>query len=156
MRRVDRVDLEDEIGHAVERAVGAQGRNHVVRHSDVHVERRDQLGERSSRGDKTDRDEMIDDPAEADIGQAQSFFPVVRDEQGAGGHDARFASSGQRREIGVDDRMLQVPKRCFGVASGRGWVRDSMRPSPASPARLPPAAEKVACQIRSTRCGAVG
>ena len=39
-----------------------------------------------------------------------------------------------------------------GASFGRGWVRDSMRPSPASPARLPPAAEKVACQIRSRRC----
>ena len=56
-------------------------------------------------------DEMIDDPAQADIGQAQRFFPVVRDEQGAGGHDARLAPSPKRREIGVDDRMLEVRKR---------------------------------------------
>ena len=74
MRRVDRMDLEDEVGHAIERAVGAQGSDHVVGRSDMHVERRDKLWKRSSRGDKTDIDQMIDDPAEADIGQAQRFL----------------------------------------------------------------------------------
>ena len=37
------MDLEDEIGHAIERAVGAQGRDHVVGRPDMHVERRDEL-----------------------------------------------------------------------------------------------------------------
>jgi hypothetical protein len=37
MGRVDRMDLEDEIAHAIERAVGAQGRNYVLRRSDMHV-----------------------------------------------------------------------------------------------------------------------
>jgi hypothetical protein len=62
MGRVDRMDLEDEIGHAIERAVGAQGRDHIAGCSDMHVERRDELGKRSAQGDKSDLDEMIDDP----------------------------------------------------------------------------------------------
>jgi hypothetical protein len=112
MGRVGRMDLEDEIGHAIKGAVGAQGRNHIVRRSDMHVERRDQLGERSSRGDKTNRDEMIDDPAEADIGEAQRFLSIVRDEQGAGRHDAWLPPIRERRKISIDDRMLEVRKRC--------------------------------------------
>ena len=67
MGRVGRMNLEDEIGHAIEGAVGAQGRNHVLRRSDMHIERRDELRKRSSRRNKTDLDEMIDDPAEPDI-----------------------------------------------------------------------------------------
>ena len=43
-----------------------------------------------------------------------------------------------------------------GTADGRGWVRDSISPSPASPARRPPEAENVACQTRSINCGAGG
>ena len=54
---------------------------------------------------------MIDDPAQADIRKAQRFFPVVRDEQGSRRHDARLAPWRKRREIGVDDRMLQVRER---------------------------------------------
>ncbi len=91
VRRVDRMDLEDEIRHPFERAVGAQRLNHVVGGSDMHVERRDELGQRSSGGDKSNVDEMIDDPAQADIRKAQRFFPVVRDEQGSRRHDARLA-----------------------------------------------------------------
>ncbi len=106
MGRVDRMNLEDEIGHAIEGAVGAQGRNHVLRRSDVHIERCDELSKRSSGRNKTDLDEMIDDPAKPDIGQAQRFSPVIRDEQGAGSHDAWFPPCWQRREIGVDDWML--------------------------------------------------
>ena len=86
-------------------------RNHVVGRSDMHVERRDQLRQRPSGGDKSDVDEMIDDPAQADIRKAQRFFPVVRDEQGSGRHDARLAPWLKRREIGVDDRMLEVRER---------------------------------------------
>src|ERR1700691_2765262 len=41
----------------------------------------------------------------------------------------------------------------FSMSFGRGWVRDSIRPSPTAPARVPPAAENVACQIRSTISG---
>ena len=67
MGRVDRMNLENEIGHAIEGAVGAQGRNHVLRRSDMYIERRDELRKRSSRRNKTDLDEMIDDPAEPDI-----------------------------------------------------------------------------------------
>ena len=37
------MDLEDEISHAIERAVGAQGRDHIVGRPDMHVERRDEL-----------------------------------------------------------------------------------------------------------------
>ena len=51
-------------------------------------------------------------PADAHIGQSQRFFPVVRHEQGARSHDARVAPLPQRREIGVDDRMLEVRERC--------------------------------------------
>ena len=43
MRRVDRMDLEDEVGDVIERSVGAQGSDHVVGRSDVHVERRHEL-----------------------------------------------------------------------------------------------------------------
>ena len=73
MRRVDRMDLEDEVGDAIERSVGAQGSDHVVGRSDVHVERHDKRWDRGFRGDKTDSDQMINDLAEADIGQAQRF-----------------------------------------------------------------------------------
>jgi hypothetical protein len=62
MGRVDRMGLEDEIGHAIESAVGAQRRNHVFRRSDMHVERRNKLKKRPPRRDKPDVDEMIDDP----------------------------------------------------------------------------------------------
>lgn len=52
MRRVDRMDLKDKIGHALECAVGTQRCNHVLRRSDMHVKRRDKLGKRSSWGTK--------------------------------------------------------------------------------------------------------
>ena len=70
MGRVDRMDLEDQIGHAIERAVGAQGFDHVVRRSDMDIKRRNELRQRLSRSDKSDFDEMIDDPAQADIRKA--------------------------------------------------------------------------------------
>jgi hypothetical protein len=70
---------------------------------------------------------MIDDPAEADIGQAQRFFAVVRDEQGAGRHDARFAPLWRRREISVDDRMLEVRKRCVRRRLGSRQRHDRSR-----------------------------
>ena len=41
--------------------------------------------------DKSDVDEMIDDPAQADIREAQLFIPIVRDEKGSRRHDARLA-----------------------------------------------------------------
>ena len=41
--------------------------------------------------------------------------------------------------------------------SGRGWVRERSSPSPSAPARVPPLAEKVACQIRDLMTkGALG
>ena len=77
-------------------------------------------------------------PGEADIGQAQRFLAVVRDEQGSGRHDAGLPPARQRGKIGVDDRMLEVrERRVRGVFRLRGCVRDSISPSPASPARLP-------------------
>ena len=91
MRRVDRMDLEDEIGDPVERAVGAERGNHVFRRSEMDVKRRNELGKRSAGSDKSDIDEMIDDPAQADIREAQRVFPIVRDEQRSRSHDARFA-----------------------------------------------------------------
>ena len=43
-----------------------------------------------------------------------------------------------------------------GRPSGRGWVRESIKPSPLAPARAPPSTENVACQTRSSSCGAAG
>ena len=43
-----------------------------------------------------------------------------------------------------------------GAPIGRGCVRESMRPSPAAPARRAPSTVNVACQMRSTRLGFVG
>jgi hypothetical protein len=57
------MDLEDEIGHAIERALRARRSDHVVGRSDMHVERSDELWKRLSRGDKPDLNEMIDNPA---------------------------------------------------------------------------------------------
>ena len=44
----------------------------------------------------------------------------------------------------------------LGASGERGWVRDSISPSPARPARRAPATVKVACQMRSTSEGLVG
>jgi hypothetical protein len=44
----------------------------------------------------------------------------------------------------------------LGASAERGWVRDSIRPSPARPARRAPSTLKVACQMRSTRVGLAG
>jgi len=81
MGRVDRMDLEDEIGHAIERAIGLQRPNDVFRRSDMDIKRRDELLQRLTRSDKSDFDEMIDDATQADIREAKRFFPVVRDEE---------------------------------------------------------------------------
>jgi hypothetical protein len=43
-----------------------------------------------------------------------------------------------------------------GAFAGLGCVRDSMRPSPAAPARLAPSTVNVACQTRATRLGFTG
>jgi hypothetical protein len=66
----------------------------------------------------TDLNEMIDDPVEADISQAQRFLAIVSDEQGSGGHYARFAALGQRPETSVDNGMLQIRERGFRRRSG--------------------------------------
>jgi hypothetical protein len=50
--------------------LSARRSDHVVGRSDMHVERSNELWKRLSRGDKPDLNEMIDNPAEADIGQA--------------------------------------------------------------------------------------
>jgi hypothetical protein len=47
-------------------------------------------------------------------------------------------------------------KLACGVSAGRGWGCDSINPSPARPARVPPDSEKVACQIPSARSGCAG
>ena len=44
----------------------------------------------------------------------------------------------QGSEIGVDHRVLDVGQRQARFPAGRGWVRDSISPSPAAPARRAP------------------
>src|SRR5215469_14149753 len=44
----------------------------------------------------------------------------------------------------------------FGPPAGLGWVRDSISPSPAAPARCAPPILNVACQTRSTSAGLSG
>ena len=156
MRRIDRMNLEHQVGHPLQRRVGAERGDDVVRRADMHIERGDQLGERLPREVKSRRDEMIDNPAQADIGEAQCLVAVVGDEHGSRAEDARRASGRQRGEIGLDDRQLQIGEAGARRLLLRGCVRDSMSPSPALPARMPPPTEKVACHIRSMSCGAAG
>ena len=81
MQRVDRMDLEDEVGDMIERL---SARKEAIKSSGVPTCMSSAMisaGTKSS-GHKTDSDQMINDPAEADIGQAQRFLAVVRDEQG--------------------------------------------------------------------------
>ena len=81
MRRINRMRLKDQIGHPVERRVGEQRFDHLVGRPDMNVERRDEIGERSAMEDVTCRDEMIDGPTQAVIGETQRLLPIVGHEK---------------------------------------------------------------------------
>src|SRR5437879_2561943 len=77
--------------------------------------------------------------------------PAERGRPDLGDQLDRSEDEGMRRI----DRMHPASDRP-GALAGRGCVRDSMRPSPAAPARLAPSTVNVACQTRSTRRGFAG
>ena len=43
MRRIDGMDLEDEIGNALKRRVGFQGGDHILRRANMDIERPDEI-----------------------------------------------------------------------------------------------------------------
>ena len=135
-------------------AVGLQRGDHLVGRAEMHVHGGDQVADQAARRQVAGGGEPMAHPGRADLGQPHRLLGVVGDEHRARGEDARLASLGQRLEIGVDHRVLDVGQRAAsGASGGRGWVRDSIRPSPAAPARRAPSTLKVACQMRSTKVG---
>ena len=58
--------------------------------------------------------------------------------------------------VAEDAAVLDQLSGASGASAGRGCVRESSKPSPRSPARRPPSAENVACQMRWSRSPAAG
>src|SRR5713101_3307291 len=95
-------------------------------------------------------------PPQPYFGETLGFLVVIGDEHGARGEDAGLAALGQRLHVSVIIGFWILASDRSGALAGRGCVRDSMRPSPAAPARLAPSTVNVACQTRSTKLGFAG
>ena len=161
MRRIGGMNLKRKIGHARRVRNPRKRGDGVLRRPNMHVVGRDDVLRASCRGGgiTVSLREMADRgggaPSSATRRAAERLSATKRR---ARAQDARRASRRQRREIGVDDRVLDLgQRRPLRSPEGRGWVRESMNPSPrlASPVRRP-STEKVACQIRSSRLPAGG
>lgn len=69
--------------------------------------------------------------AQTGLGDLQGVGVTVGDEGGARGEDPRCNAVRQRRQVGIDDRVLDRVQRQTWLAGGLGWVRDSISPCPA-------------------------
>ena len=154
MRRIDRMDLHGEIGGARERAVGSQRGDHLVRRADMDVHRGDQVAHQVARRQVAGRGQPMAHAATGRFRRSRSASlrssatNTVREARMRGARPLR-----QRLEIGVDHRVLDVGQRGVAASSaGRGWVRDSISPSPAAPAR----ARAVARRRSPARCDRPG
>jgi len=71
------MDLKDDVGGALEDAVGRERSEHVLGPAEMHVERGDEVGERLS-GERVPRsDQAIGVPPQAHVRKPQRLLPVV-------------------------------------------------------------------------------
>ncbi len=89
MRRIDRMDLNGDLGGMVQHPVGGQRICHLVRRADMAVHRQDQIVRRIAGQDVANQLEMLANLTQTDPGQSPRFGPAVGHEHRACGQNTR-------------------------------------------------------------------
>lgn len=155
VRWIDRVHLKRQIGDARQRAVPLQRGYHLIWRAQVHVESADQAVERRIGQPVAAGAHTLQPTAQPGRGEVARLLAVLADKRGARPHDARCHPWRQRRQISVNDRILQFVQRQVRRVRG-ARLRARQHQAVTGAAGPFPSTENVACQTRCASCGAAG
>ena len=133
------MDLEDHVGGARQNRVGAQRGDDLIDRSDMRVGGTDQIVERLAVEYVACTLQCRCRALQASFGMAARHCPVIGDKERAGGDDARCKLPWTRREIGIDDRMLDIGERrarCFSRTRLRTRKHETIAGLPCPPAAI--------------------
>ena len=83
MRRIDRMDLNRDLGGMLQHSVSRQRIRQLVWRADMAAHRQDQIIQRIAGEDMPNRLEMLANLTQTEFGQSPRFGPVVRHEHRA-------------------------------------------------------------------------